>query len=58
MVYPKIHTFSFIKVFSMIIYRKDFDKTKCMYFWIKDEFFFDKYIEICQRVSRHIIKRK
>ena len=57
MVYPQIHTFSFIKVFSMIIYRKDFDKSKCMYFWIKDENFFDKYIEICERVS-HIIKRK
>ena len=25
------------------IYKKDFDKTKFMHFWIKDENFFDKY---------------
>ena len=30
----------------MSVYRRDFDKTKYMYFLIKDEFFFDKYNEI------------
>ena len=29
----------------MSIYRRNFDKTKCMYFF-KDEQFFDKYNEI------------
>ena len=41
----------------MSIYRRDFDKTKCMYFLIKDEIFFDKYYEIWEKVS-NIIKRK
>ena len=49
--YPKIHTFSFIKIFSIYNHRKDFDKTKCMYFWIKDEYFFDKYIEIWEMLA-------
>ena len=41
----------------MSIYRRDFDKTKCMYFLIKDEIFFDKYYEIWEKVS-NIIKTK
>ena len=49
--YPKIHTFSFIKIFSIYNHRKDSDKTKCMYFWIKDENFFDKYIEIWEKLA-------
>ena len=36
---------------KMIIYRRDFDKTKYMYFLIKDEKLFDKYIEIWENVS-------
>ena len=28
---------------KMSIYRRDFDKIKCMYFLIKEETFFDKY---------------
>ena len=35
----------------MSIHRKDFDKTKCMYFLIKDDFFFGKYNEIWEKVS-------
>ena len=30
---------------------KDFDKTKCMYFVIKDEKNFDKYMEIWENIS-------
>ena len=41
----------------MSVYKKDFDKTKCMYFVIKDESFFDKYNEIWEKVS-NIIKKK
>ena len=40
----------------MIIYRRDFDKTKCMYFLIKDENLFDEYNEIWEKVS-NIIKK-
>ena len=31
---------------EMSIYQRYFDKTKCMYFMIKDEIFFGKYIKI------------
>ena len=31
---------------SMCAYRRDFDKTKCMTFLIKDEKLLEKYIEI------------
>ena len=41
----------------MSIYRRDFDKTKCMYFLINDENFFAKYNEIWEKVS-NIIKKK
>ena len=40
----------------MSIYKRDFDKTKCMYFLIKDEKIFDKYYEIREKVS-NIIKK-
>ena len=40
----------------MIIYRRDFDKTKCTYFLIKDENLFDEYNEIWEKVS-NIIKK-
>ena len=41
----------------MSIYKRNFDKTKCMYFLIKDEKCFDKYIEIWEKVS-NIIKKE
>ena len=41
----------------MSIYKRYFDKTKCMYFMIKDEKFFDKYMKIWEKVS-NIIKNK
>ena len=41
----------------MSIYKRYFDKTKCMYFMIKDENFFDKYINILEKVSNIIIKK-
>ena len=40
----------------MSIYGRDCDKTKCMYFLIKDENIFDKYSEIQEKVS-NIIKK-
>ena len=33
------------------IYERYSDKTKCMYFMIKDENFFDKYMTIWEKVS-------
>ena len=41
----------------MSIYKRNFDKTKCMYFLIKDEKCFDKYIEIWEKIS-NIIKKE
>ena len=41
----------------MSIYKRDFDKTKCMYFLIKDEKYFYKYNKIWENVS-NIIKKK
>ena len=38
-------------------YRRDFDKTKCMSFFIKDEKLSEKYNEIGKKVS-NIIKKK
>ena len=38
-------------------YRRDFDKTKCMSFLIKDEKLSEKYNEIGKKVS-NIIKKK
>ena len=38
-------------------YRTNFDKTKCMYFLIKDEKLLEKYNEICKKVS-NIIKKE
>ena len=35
----------------MSIYQGYSDKTKCMYFMIKDENFFDKYMTIWEKVS-------
>ena len=37
--------------------RKDFDKTKCMSFLIKDEKLLQKYNEICKKVG-NIIKKE
>ena len=34
----------------MSIYKRYSDKTKCMYFMIKYENFFDKYMTICEKV--------
>ena len=39
------------------MYRIDFDETKCMYFLIKDEIFFDKYNEIWGKKVSNIIKK-
>ena len=33
----------------MSIYRRDFHKTRCMYFLIKDEKIFDKYNKISEK---------
>ena len=41
----------------MSIYKRDFDKTKCMYLFIEDESFFDKCNEIWEKVS-NVIKKK
>ena len=40
----------------MSICKRYSDKTKCMYFMIKDENIFDKYMTICGKV-RNIIKK-
>ena len=40
----------------MSIFEIHFDKTKCMYFIIKDDFFFYKYMKIWGRVSNIIEK--
>ena len=42
----------------MSICRRDFHKTKCVYFLIKDKSFFDKYNEIWEKVSNIIKKKK
>ena len=41
----------------MIIYRRNFDENRCIYFLIKEENVFIKYIEILEKVSK-IIKNK
>ena len=41
----------------MSIYKRYFDKTKCMYFMIKDGNIFDKYMKIWEKVS-NIIKKE
>ena len=41
----------------MNIYKRYSDTTKCMYFMIKDEKKFDKFITILEKVS-NIIKKK
>ena len=41
----------------MSIYKRNFDKTKCMYILIKDEKLFDNYNEIWEKVSNIIKKR-
>ena len=40
----------------MSIYKRYSNKTKCMYFMIKDEHFFDKYMTVREKVS-NIIKK-
>ena len=39
------------------IYKRDFDETKCMYFFIKDEKTFDKYNKVWEKVG-NIIQNK
>ena len=41
----------------MITYKRNYNKTKFMYFLIKKEKGFDKYNEICEKVS-NIIKNE
>ena len=36
---------------EMSIYKRCFNNTKYMYFMIKDEFFFDKYMKFWEKVS-------
>ena len=36
---------------KMSIYKRDFDKTRCMYYSIKDEILLEKYNEIWEKVS-------
>ena len=36
---------------EMSIYKRYSDKTKCMYFMIKDKTIFDKYVAIWEKVS-------
>ena len=38
----------------MSIHKRYFDKTKCMYFMIKDKKLFNKYIKIWEKVSNTI----
>ena len=40
----------------MSIYERHSEKTKCMYFMIKDENFFDKYTTIWEKVGNLIKK--
>ena len=40
----------------MNIFKRDFDKTKCIYFLIKDEEFFYKYNEIWEKFNNNIQK--
>ena len=40
----------------MSIYKRDFDKTRSMYILIKEDNFFDKYIEILEKVSNSTTK--
>ena len=44
-------------ILSKSLNKEDFDKTKCMYFLIKDENVFDKYGETWEKVS-YITKNK
>ena len=44
-------------ILSKSLNKEDFDKTKCMYFLIKDENVFDKYGETWGKVS-YITKKK
>ena len=41
----------------MSVYRRDFHKTKCMSFLIKDEKLLEKYNEIWKKVSNNIIQQ-
>ena len=41
---------------KLSIYKRYSDKTKCMYFMIKDQKVFDKYMKFLERVS-NIIKK-
>ena len=41
----------------MSAYRRNFDKTKCMYFLLKDEKLLEKYNEVWKKVS-NIIKNE
>ena len=42
---------------GMSIYKRYSDKTKCMYFMIKYEIFFDRYLTIWEKVSNLKIKK-
>ena len=40
---------------EIIIYKRYSDKTKCIYFMIEDENFFDKYMTIWEKVNSIIV---
>ena len=42
---------------KMSTYRRDFDKTKCMSFLIKNEKLLEKYYEIWKKSQQHYQKR-
>ena len=42
---------------EMSIYKRYYDKTKCMHIMIKDETFFDTYITTCEKINNIIIKK-
>ena len=46
----------FILLTKIIAYKRDFNKTKCMSFLIKDDELLEKYNKICEKVSNNIKK--
>ena len=42
---------------KLISYRRDLDKTKCLYFLIKDEKLLEKYNEIRKKMSVTLLKK-
>ena len=48
---------TFMHIFpKMSLYRINFDKTRCMYFLVKDVIFLEKYNEIWEKVGNSMKK--